>query len=440
MKTAILRLRPKTKLGAGMAFLITAGLLAIGLGYKAPILTHLRSGETITAEFASSYRLRPNESKVKFAGLTVGVVSGVKYTSHGTVLVSMKVDDSTVDVLGNQPTAQIAPLTILGGVYSVELDHGGGGGRFGGTFIPRNRTKTPVELDRILEALPRNTRAHVQSLVGRLTDSLGSRSQAAIGRLAHQAPGTFPPATRVFEAAQGTRPDRDLQQIVSNFYTISQVLTKRSGQLGETMTSLDRATGALADQADALGQGIATLPTTLRNSRTGLTALGGALDRLHTTAHNFDPAVKELNPLLQQANPVLKAARPLMRDLRPLMAQARPLMNQLAPAVGRGTDVINQIRGPVIDRINGPVTNTVMNTWRGVGPYRGNGAGPQADHKFYQELGYLTANMDRASMTQDAQGSMLGFQVAVGADSLQGVPFTLPNLMAQMLKVVGGAR
>ena len=50
----------------------------------------------------------------------------------------------------------------------------------------------------------------------------------------------------------------------------------------------------------------------------------------------------------------------------------------------------------------------------------------------------MVTNLDRASETQDAQGSMLGFQVAVGANSLGGVPFTMPNLIAAMLKVVGG--
>lgn len=439
MKTSIGQLRPKTKFGTGATFIIIVAVVAVVLGFKAPILTKLRSGETITAEFSSSYRLRPNESKVKVVGLKVGVVSSVKYTDRGTALVSMKVDKEALRGLGPKPTAVIAPLTILGGVYSVELRQGGGSGSFTDTSIPMARTGVPVELDRILERLPGDTRAHTRSMVGRLDETLTS-SDKAIKKITGTAPGVLDPANEVFVGARGTHPGTDLPQVVENFYKFAEVLTRESGELDSIVQNSARTTDVLGQHSDELAQGFATLPETLRTSRSGLEDLQRTLDRLEGTAEAFTPAAKELNPLLKKTNPVLAKARPLMADLRPLMADADPLMQQLAPAVSRGDHVLKQVNGPVMDRVNGPFTDTMMNTWRGVGPYKGNGAGPQADHKFYEELGYLATNMDRSSMTQDNQGSMLGFQVGVGQASIEGLPFTLPNLIDQMLKVVGGAR
>lgn len=435
-----LRRRPRSAFGAGAAFLIVVTVAAFLLAFKAPLLTFLRSGETITAEFDSSYRLRPDESKVKLSGLKVGVVRDVEYTDHGTARVSMKIDDSAMEALGSEPSAVIAPLTILGGVYSVELRPGGGTGRFDGDFIPHERTRVPVELDRILEALPQDTRTSLRNAVGQFGDTARGGGRDALRDVVAQAPDTLRPAGAVFEAAQGTRPGVDLKEIVRNFHTMSDVLSRDSGRLGGIVSSLEDTTGVLAEQAEPLAAGFESLPATLRASRTGLTDLDAALAKLTRTAESFEPSAESLEPLLRELNPVLTRTRPLLADLRPLMEDARPLVNQLVPVAQRGTEMLDHLRGPVLDRVNGPVVDTVMNTWRGSGPYEGNGGGVQADHKFYEELGYLVANMDRASMTQDRQGSMLGFQVSVGPKSVAGVPFTLPNLVEQMRKYAGGSR
>lgn len=437
MRSALSRIRPRTEFGVGVTFLIVTALAVTILAYKAPLETWWRSGETITAEFPSSYRLHANESVVKYDGLDVGVVSGVNYTNSGTALVAMKVDQSAVDVLGSRPSATIAPLTILGGVYSVELRKGGGSGPFTGSFIPRAQTSTPSELDRVLEALPTNTRANLQDLVGRLNANLSAGTRSALRRITQDAPKVLAPAGTVFTALQGTRPSGDLTTVVSGLDNIGTALTQQSGQLAGTLQSLDQSTAALAAERGALSQSLSSLPSTLSTTRVGLSDLRTSLALLTTTSRVFEPAAKQLAPFLRTANPVLAQAIPLLKNLQPLMADARPTLAQLTPAVAKGTDILQQLRGPVLARVNGPITHTIMNTWRGVGPYAGNGGGPQADHKFYQELAYMVTNLDRSSMTQDAQGSMLGFQVAVGANSLGGVPFTMPNLIAQMLKVVG---
>lgn len=442
MLTRTIRVRqPLSLFATGSVFLIVTAIAITMLAFKGQVSTYLRSGETITAEFDRNYQVTANETKVKTAGLEVGVVSDVEFTDQGTVLVSMKVDESVVDSLGPKPSATVVPNTVLGGAYSIELEGGGGRGAFNSDdVIPPERTKTPVELDRILESLPSPTRKSLQSVVGHLDDTLASGGKDAMRDIVVNVPETFEPAAKVLNAAQGTRRGVDLPQIVSNLDATADVLSRHDGQLGDIVTSLRDTTAVLAEQSRPLADGIESLPATLRATRTGVTDLRGTLSKLTETAGNFRPAARELGPLLRQLDPVLRKARPLMGDLRPLVRDAQPLVKQLVPITQGGTKILNDLQGPVLDRVNGPITDTVMNTWRGSGPYKNSGGGMQANHKFYEELAYLVTNLDRASMGQDAQGSFLGFQVGANTRSVVGTPLTLPNLVDEMKKITGGAR
>lgn len=440
-----LRARPRSTVTVGAIFLVVLVAVGVLLYVKPQFMTWFQSGRTITAEFSQNYHLTADKTPVKVAGLDVGVVTGIEDTDHDTVLVSMKVDESALDTLGPVPSALVTPMTILGGRYGVELKRGGGQGGFAGSFIPRERTATPVELDRILEALPAPTRESLQHTVTDLDQTLGNGGRDALRDLVSDAPSTLGPGGDVLGAAQGTRPGVDLPQIVTNLETVARTLSVPQGQLTAIIADLHDTTAVLAAQSRPLAQSIDALPATLRATRAGVTDLGGTLDKLTATAPTFRPAAQQLDPLLRQLTPVLASARPLVADLRPLLQDARPTVDELVPLSQRGTQVLNDLAGPVLQRVNGPITSTVLQPWQGSGPYKDSGAGPngpvaQRNHKFYEELGYLVANLDRGSMTQDAQGSMLGFQVGVSPATLAGVPLTLDNLISAMTKVPGGSR
>lgn len=431
--------RRPSRAAIGLIFFVAAAIAIALLAFKAPITTFFRPGASIEAEFARNYQMVVDETKVKVSGLEVGVVDGVRYTDHRTAIVSMKVDRSALDGLGTAPSAEISPLTVLGGRYTVELQHGGGTGSFTGGFIPLNRTKLPVELDRVLEALPKPTRESVRDDVANLDATLRNGG-ADVRTLVSDLPSTMRPADATLRGLQGTRPGVDLSSLVSDVDSTARVLSIHDGQLADIVRNLQATTSVLAQQSRPLAQGIDTLPTTLSTTRDGLAGLDGTLTRLKQTAEDFQPAAAQLDPLLRRLNPVLVDAQPLLRDLRPLVDDARPAVRDLVPVAQQGTQILNDVRGPVIDRVKGPIADKLMNTWHGTGPYANSGGGMQADHKFYEEIGYMAANLDRASSTQDSQGSLLGFQVGVNLGSVQGLPFTLQNLMAQVESAVTGGR
>lgn len=434
--------KPMPSLTVGLIALAVTALVAVVLYFKPTVATYLASGGSLQAEFKENYlgKLFPGETSVKLSGIESGTVSDVEYTDRGTTLVTMNVDDGILEKIRSKPTAAITPRTLLGGLYSIELRPGGPEGDFpDGDLIPLKRTSLPSGLDRITEALPRPTRQAVQDVVKNADAALAAGSKEELGKLLDTAPDTLAPAGKVLRAARGTRPGVDLPQLVTNLESASQAINRREGQLDSVLDNLDRTTGVLAAQSRPLADTISDLPATLRETRGGVTKLGGSLDRLTTTAESFRPAAQELDPLLAELDPVLTEARPLVEQLRPLLADARPAVDQLVPVSEKATSVVDDLRGPVLQRVKGPVLDTVMNTYRGTGPFEGSGDGFQADHKFYEELGYLVTNLDRGSKTQDPQGSLLSFQVGVGpltsVAGLQNV--SLPGLVEQLGRAAG---
>jgi phospholipid/cholesterol/gamma-HCH transport system substrate-binding protein len=421
--------------GLGLCLYLGLAVLLTGLAFKPQILGALATGDKVTAEFATGYKLRVHDSSVKVAGITVGSVEKIEKTDDNTVLVTMKVDHDTMELLGDEPTARIEPRTILGGRYAIEIKPGGTG-EFNGA-IPLERTGSPVELDRVVEAFPATAREALQGLVGKAGQTL-SRSDKPLGGLLETVPPVFGPAAGIADAARGTRPERDLPDLVANLSTTADVLSRRDGQLDSIVANLHATSVVLAQHRGELSQTLANLPATVTEANAGLTGLNDSVERLTTTAKSLRPSAPEIVDLVAELDPALSEAVPLMRDLKPLLRDARPAVRQLVPVAQRGTSVLGDLEGPVLDRVNGPVVDFVMNPWDGTGPFAKSALGYQADHTFYEEVAYMATNIDRASMTQDHYGSTLAFQAGAGVETItDGLPFSLENIVKLALNQQG---
>lgn len=419
-------------LGAVLLALVVVALLAVY--QKERIGTALSSGEQVRAEFARDYRLVPYRSDVKVAGVVVGKVTSVRPADGGRSLVTMKVDGATRDKLGTAPSAVIRPTTLLGGNYYVQLTPGGERGRPGGAPIPVSRTSTPVELDQILAALPGTARDSLQRTT-RLTDrTLSAGAGDSAGRLLEDAPGTLNPAYDVLSGLRGTRPGRDLQTLVPDLDAAASAMTRGNGRLGRIVDSLQGVSATLASSRRPLSDTVATLPQTLAETRTGLGALRGSLDHLDSTAQKARPAVRELGPLLDRTDPVVRQARPLVADLRPVLRDARPLLDELVPTAPQADRTLRNVRGPVLDRVNGPITKAVYAEWEGTGAYKGDGG---TGHPFYKEVGYLAAHTADLSKYGDKNGRMLGLGLGVGVSSVGGNDPGTAELAQSLLMSLG---
>ncbi|GAA3528174.1 hypothetical protein GCM10022263_15980 [Nocardioides daeguensis] len=421
---------------AGAVFLFVIALVLAVLALKNPIKVALQSGETVTAEFDGNYGLRAGLSKVKVAGLKVGIVTDIDRVGERTV-VRMKVDDDALVAIGSEPSARVTPLTLLGGQYSVELIPGGSG-PYAGATIPAARTSTPVELDKVLAALPSDTRAATQGVVRKLRTSLEKGGRTGLEEVLHQAPLTLPSTTEALEAAQGTRPEQDLREVVSGFQGFAQTLAERRDELDPLLVDLATTSRVLAGHRDDLAATVDRLPETLDAADRGLARLDGTLDLLDRSTDDLVPTVRRLRPLLDALAPTLEEARPVVEDLPPLLRDARETVATLVPVVDNATGLVDDVRGPVIQRVEGPILDKLDRTWHGApdGPYRNSGGGVQAQNKFYEEIAYMITNLDRSSMTQDPQGSLLNFQAGAGTSTLQ--PIGLDEMLADLLPQLRG--
>lgn len=413
-----------TTLRLGKIFVAVVGVAAVALFQKADLAAMLRPGETIDIHFAEAHRLRPSVSKVKIAGVAVGIVRTVEREDDGTTTVSVKVDDDVLDTLGTAPSASIRPATMLGGNYYVEILPGGRRGEFSGA-IPVERTSLPVELDGLASAFPARAREGVQTATEALDESFEAPGSRALRGLLKAAPDTLDATGQVLRGMQGTRPHRDLRALVSGVETISRVFSSENAELGEIVDDLATTAQVLDDRRADLARTTATMPGTLDNTTRMLDRLDGVLDSLEATAEPAQPTVRELARLLEQADPVLAKARPVVRDLRRLLIDARPLVDDLAPIARDFQATFTNVRGPVLDRVNGPVMDQVLSPWQGTGEYAGGGA----DRPLYKEVGYMFSNLASANM-MDANGSMISFLPGGGPGSVSGLPFSLEQFFA----------
>lgn len=419
----------------GIGFLVLALVAGVVLFQKNRIITTLSPGDTITANFARDYRLKPFETEVKVAGVPVGVVTSVDRGPDTTADVDLKLDNGTLEKIGTEPSAEIRPTTLLGGNYYVELHPGGGRGELRGA-IPRERTKTPVELDKVAAALQPPALGGLRSSVHRLDSTLGQDGQPALRDLVQHAPDTLGPTGNVLDAARGTRPDQDLPQLVDGLQSTARVLSQKQGQLDGIVNNLNTTSAALSRQNGPVADTIHDLPQTLQTARAGLGDLNGSLHELRRTAGPARPAVQELDRLLAKSDPVLVRARPVVHDVRQLLPDARAAVQELVPTSERATGVLNDVRGPVLDRVNGPIMHTVLSPWRGSGPYEGGGA----DRPFYKELAYMAANLNSTSKMTDRNGASIAFMPGVAPGSVGGLSINLEQLMRQLVSLQGGQR
>ena len=407
----------RSPLQLGVLWLAATLVAGWALFNKAEILLALRSGDTITADFVSRYKLKANTSKVEVAGVRVGTVTAVDDRPGGGARVEMKLDDGIREKLGPEPEAAIRPATLLGGpglsAY-VELTPGGGDGPFEAASIPAERTRIPVELDRVLEVLTEEARRGMVTSNRGLDTALQNSGGPALAGVLEHAPPAFGPADDVLGALPGTEPG-DLARLVDDLGKLAAAATRNDGELEAVVDGLAAFASTLGDRAADMEAATASMPATLEATRQGLARLEGTLARLEATAPAARPGIQRLEQLLERAQPVLAEAGPVLADLRPVAAEARPVLDTLAPTTALFREFLDDLDGPVLDRINDPIIPTLRS------PYRGSST------LLYEEIAYFQAGLAGIMKYTDPSGAMMNFNIGNNARTLADPPVPLPE-------------
>lgn len=411
--------------GIGVTLVVVVLLAFVLLFNKNKIQTWLMSGSTIHADFAQDYKLRPDISVVKVAYVPVGRVTGVTRAADGTAIVSMKVSDSALKVLGSSPTATIRPTTVLGGVYFVDLEPGGDRGRYAaGSTIPLADTHLPVELDKVADTLPPTARAGLQGTISGLNSALGDSGTAALQRLMSEAPKTLKPTAVVANAALGQNPQTDLPNVVKGLEQTAYALTQQPNQLASIVDNMATLSNTLGSSSSQIDQTLQAAPAALANSSAGLASLNSTLLTLRGTAANVRPTVTKLNQFLTALDPVAVQTQPVLKQLVPAIKDAVPSLRGLMPVLTGATTVFQNVEGPVLQRVNGPIMSWLNSPSTGTGNYTHS----STNLPMYEEIAATVSGIARASGRMDANGNTLGIQPGVGAGSVAGLPINFDQL------------
>jgi len=429
-------LRPRTmsELRLGTIFVIVAVVAGLLLFQKQRVMTSLTPGDTIAADFASNHRISPFGAQVKIAGVPVGSVTTVKRLDNGQTRLGIKVKGDALEKMGTAPSAAVRPTTLLGGNYYLDIVPGGRRGAFHGT-IPVPRTHLPVELDSIAAALNAPAREGVRSMVKDLGGALDDDGSKALQDLTEHAPKTLEPAAGAFEATRGTHPGTDLPTLVRGFESTSRVLSEKNGQLDSSVANLAKTTAVLDSRRTDMRKSLDDMPDTLESTDKMLGKLRKTLNTLEDTSDEIRPSVKELDQLLEDLDPTLVKARPVIRDLRVVARDLRPVLDDLTPMATDLAAVFNNLRGPVLNRVNGQILPALNSGWEGSGLYENDGT----DAELYKEIAYALSNLDQGHMA-DANGAMSDVVSSYGPGSVFGLPISGELLTQLFMQYTGGLK
>lgn len=418
----------------GLAAVAAIALVATLIWFKKEISVALSSGETVQVHFAENYGVRAYNTQVKVAGVEVGDVTDVE-PGNGGAVVTVEVHEQAYERLRSEPSARVRPATLLGGNYYLELVPGGQPGAFSGE-IPQRRTTVPVELDKVTRALQPDTLDAARDTVGHLDRTLDTDTRAALRDLLAGAPDTLRPAGKVLASARGTRPATDLPDLVRGLNSTASALTSQQGQLDAILHDLDATSAVLGNRSPELKQALRSLPSTLDSANAGLGRLDTTLGKLERSAEPLRPVARELDGTLKQLDPLLRKARPFVSDLEVALEDARPLVEDLVPTARGGTRVLNDVKGPVLKRVNGPVLDTLRSPWHGTGPYEGGGA----DYPMYKALAYALSGIAGGTSQADGNGNQFDIALTAGPGSIAGLPVNLEQMFTHLMGIAERGR
>lgn len=416
----------------GVVFIAVVLIAGVLLFNKDKIGIELSSGDTMKVHFARDYRLQPYQSKAKIGFVPVGDVTDVEKQDDGTSMVTIKIAQDDARKLRSQPRAVIRPTTLLGGNYFIDLQADGPPGIPDRGVIPMERTQLPVELDKVAGALQPDALAGMRSSIGSLDQTLERDGRDAIDKLVADAPATLDPAADVLAAVRGEHPSRDLTNLISGLRSTSARLSEHQGQLSGSMSNLHASTEVLSTEAEPLARAVNQLPATLESTDDGLRRLDTSLGKLRDTADDARPTAEELAGSLEHANPVLARARPFVQRTDALLDDAKPVVQQLVPTARSATSVLNDVKGPVLDRVNGPVRNFLNSPYKGVNEY----ARSESNVPMFQDVTGAVANLDKASSLMDKNGNAIAIQVGFGLGSVGNLPVNPQTFFDQLTRTI----
>jgi phospholipid/cholesterol/gamma-HCH transport system substrate-binding protein len=337
LRTRAPRRQRISKRAAGLIGIVV--VIAVSYGVYTKFANPFASPFTIHAIFPDANELNI-DSLVRIAGVNVGKVTSISFPSgcSRSDLSACNAADVTMQIqpdglpLHDDATFEIRPRIFLEGNFFVQVDPGTPSSPIAAdnhTF-PIQQGSDPVQLDQILDTLPRYTRQNLQVLLqqyGKGIDESASSFNASI----QYWEAAYKNTAIVSHAALGIGPS-DLATFIAKQGSVSGSLSEHPDDLESLITRLELTAHAFARQNSALAAAVGELPRTLAAATPSLQQLDSALGPLERLSRDLVPGVRSAGPTITASLPFIAQLRKLVEpsELRGLTAELSPTIPALA--------------------------------------------------------------------------------------------------------------
>ena len=291
----------------------------------------LVGGTYFAVDTAANYEVKlvmPNAanllegSHVRIDGHNVGEVTGMA-TRDGQAVLTVSISEEEAPLPAGTK-AHVAWHGLLG-ERMIELEPG----QASNPPIPSGGMVTAgteqVKLGKVLNALDKETRAHLTSLVQHLNDAIKTRPDKL--KQTFQAAGPAVNALGSVLRAIGSDGPA-IKSLITNLRKMMEPLSKRQDELRSVVTNLAKSMDTLAAEQKRIQQAVAQLPSTLDMAKATMDQVPGTVHTVVPLLHDLRPATKKLAGVSKNLAPLLKELRPTIGMLRPTLKAANSLLGK----------------------------------------------------------------------------------------------------------------
>lgn len=316
------------------------GLVAVLVAF---MVLHDGDGYTLHARFDYAGQLIKG-GEVQVAGRQVGVIKDITLTDTGEADVELRIDDDDLVPLRTGTRATIRALSQAG-VASRFVDLSPGPGSAAeiadGAVLPRTQTQSIVDLDALLNAFGPEQRTDVAALIDESAHIFaGSGAASFNSMLAKLDPALGEVQGMMRELAYDRR---SLGRFVRTAAVASEAVARQPARLEGAVVNAARTFEAIADERDALADGLQRAPAVLRQATGTLRRASVAADALRPTLREVPPAAGPARRFLRRATPALNQSEPVVAQLTRQLPALRRTFAGLKTLGRPGVDALRSI-------------------------------------------------------------------------------------------------
>lgn len=284
---------------------------------------------SVQASFEDSGALRVGDD-VRIASVRAGFVESIE-ARDGASLVTLKLDHEVP--VYHDARALISSRSSLGQKF-VELEPGTkkAGELRDGQVLATGQTRSPIELDDLLDVFDERTRTAAGSTLRELGGGAGSRGQDLNDALA-ASPQLLDDLSKVSRALAHDD-GADLTTLLETANSLSAAIKDQSGAISADVRQLSVTVDALATGGgDPLRRTIEKAPGSLRAVRSALASLDRPLEATRVAGERLRPGARALGQATPPLRGFLREAVPPLRKLPRVAPQATHALEALTPAM-----------------------------------------------------------------------------------------------------------